>query len=109
MKKIYFILSLAVIALLSSCSEDFNEHNFPGYKDASNPTNVAAYNYTLTDADYTTIANAIKKPVTDSIATFKTLLKTANQADSITINASINRLNNRLTRDTIHQRNLYCY
>lgn len=100
MKKIYFILSLAVIALLSSCSEDFNEHNFPGYKDASNPTNVAAYNYTLTDADYTTIANAIKKPVTDSIATFKTLLKTANQADSITINASINRLNNRLTTET---------
>jgi len=99
MKKIYFILSLAVIAILSSCSEDFNEHNFPGYKDAATPTNIVAYNYTLTDADYTTIANAIKKPVTDSIATFRTLLKTANHADSITINASINRLNTRLTTE----------
>ena len=96
MKKIYFILSLAVVALLSSCSEDFNEHNFPGYKDASNPTNVATYSYTLTDADYTTIGDAVKKIVNDSITTFKTALKTANHTDSITLNASITKLNNRL-------------
>ena len=69
MKKIYFILSLAATALLSSCSEDFNEHNFPGYKDAANPTNVATYNYTLIDADYKTISNsalAISKTKADS-------------------------------------------
>jgi len=100
MKKIYFILSLAVIALLSSCSEDYNEHNFPGYKDAANPTNVVSYTYTMTDADYTTIANAIKKPVTDSIANFKTKLKTANHDDSISINTTIARLNTRLTSET---------
>lgn len=84
MKKIYFILSLAVIALLSSCSEDYNEHNFPGYKDAANPTNVATYNYTLTDADYKTISNsalAIAKTKADStiakaIATNKFFLDT---------------------------------
>ncbi|MBV5282317.1 MAG: choice-of-anchor J domain-containing protein [Paludibacter sp.] len=61
MKKIYFILSLAVIALLSSCSEDYNEHNFKGYKDASTPTNLTSYTYTLLDADYTTIKNAALK------------------------------------------------
>lgn len=71
MKKIYFILSLAVMALLSSCSEDYNENNFPGYKDVATPTNVAMYDYTLTDGDYATIANAIKQPINDSIATFK--------------------------------------
>jgi len=58
MKKIYFILSLAVVALLSSCSEDYNEHNFPGYKDAATPTNVATYAYTLVTADYSTISKA---------------------------------------------------
>lgn len=69
MKKIYFILSLAATALLSSCSEDFNEHNFSGYKDAANPTNVATYNYTLADADYKTISTsalAIAKTKADS-------------------------------------------
>lgn len=69
MKKIYFILSLAVVALLSSCSEDYNEHNFPGYKDAATPTNVATYTYTLTTADYNTISNsaqAIAKTKADS-------------------------------------------
>lgn len=100
MKKIYFILSLAVMALLSSCSEDYNENNFPGYKDVATPTNVAMYDYTLTDGDYATIANAIKQPINDSIATFKTALKTASKADSITINASITRLNNRLKLET---------
>jgi len=58
MKKIYFILSLAVIALLSSCSEDYNKDNFPGYKDAATPTNVVSYTYTLATTDYATISTA---------------------------------------------------
>lgn len=69
MKKIYFILSLAVIALLSSCSEDYNEHNFKGYKDAATPTNLTSYTYTLVDADYSTISKATlstAKNATDS-------------------------------------------
>lgn len=85
MKKIYFILSLAVMALLSSCSEDYNENNFPGYKDAATPTNVATYNYALIDADYKTISNsalAIAKTKADStiasaIATNKFFLDAA--------------------------------
>ena len=64
MKKIYFILSLSVIALLSSCSEDYNEHNFSGYKDAAAPKNVATYTYTLATADYSTISKAVLATVT---------------------------------------------
>jgi hypothetical protein len=75
MKKIYFILSLAVIALLSSCSEDYNEHNFPGYTDAATPTNVVSYVYTFTNSDYTTIGNTIKKPIEDKITIQNNLVK----------------------------------
>jgi len=102
MKKIYFIISLAIIALLSSCSEDYNEHNFPGYKDAANPTNVATYNYTLTDADYATIATTIKKPVNDSLTLLNTKLKTASKTDSVTLKSSIARLNLKLTTDSVY-------
>lgn len=107
MKKIYFILSLAATALLSSCSEDFNEHNFSGYKDASNPTNVVTYNYTLTDADYSTIGNSIKQPVTDSISAYKSQLKTATHADSITLNAAIDRLDKKQKTDSVYIKATY--
>ena len=70
MKKIYFIVSLAVLALFTSC--DYNGMNFPNYDQISKPTNVLNYTYTLVDADYITIATAIKKPITDSISLFKT-------------------------------------
>jgi len=99
MKKIYYIVSLAVLALLTAC-QDYNATNFPGA--ITGPTNVAKYNYTLTDADYTTIANAVKKPVNDSITLLKTQLKTANKADSVTLNASIARLNLKLTTDSTY-------
>lgn len=59
MKKIYYIVSLAVLALFTSC--DYNGSNFPGYDQAAIPTNVASYNYTLTDADYSTISKAALK------------------------------------------------
>jgi hypothetical protein len=99
MKKIYYIVSLAVLALLTAC-QDYNATNFPGAK--TGPTNVAKYNYTLTDADYTTIATAVKKPVNDSITLLKTQLKTANKADSVTLNASIARLTLKLTTDSTY-------
>lgn len=64
MKKIYYIICLAVIALFTACQDDYNKTNFPGLI-GTGVTNVAAYNYTLVDADYATIATAVKKPVND--------------------------------------------
>ena len=89
MKKIYFIISLAVLALLKSCQDNNNTPYVP--------TNVVVVNYELTAADYTTIANTIKKPVTDSIAAQKTLLANAKtKADSTAIQSLIGALNTRL-------------
>jgi len=99
MKKIYYIVSLAVLALFTSC-QDFNETNFPGYKDAAVPSNVATYTYSLTANDYATIATTIKKPVNDSITLLKTQLKTASATDSVTIQANITRLGLKLTTDS---------
>jgi len=99
MKKIYFIVSFAVLALFTACN-DYNATNFPDIK--SVPTNVVQYNYTLTDLDYGTIATAIKKPLNDSITLLKTQLKTASKADSVTINANITRLNLKFTTDSVY-------
>lgn len=57
MKKILYILLTVFIGF--SC-KDFNENNFDWYEDAERPTNVASYEYTVTDADYTIIVNALK-------------------------------------------------
>ena len=99
MKKIYFIVSLVILAFFTAC-QDYNATNFPGI--SSKPTNVATYNYTLTDADYGIIATQIKKPVNDSITLLKTALKTANKADSVTINANLSRLNLKFTTDSVY-------
>jgi len=96
MKKIYFIISLAFLAILTGCQDGINP------ADILRPANVVQYTYTLTDADYTTIATAIKKPVNDSITLLKTQLKTANKADSVTLNTSIARLNTKLTNDSTY-------
>lgn len=56
MKKYICILAV-VSASLTAC--DFNERNFEGLDELSRPTNVAAYEYTLTDADITAIVNAL--------------------------------------------------
>jgi len=100
MKKIYFIASSVAIALFTAC-QDYNTTNFPELIGAG-PTNVVSYTYSLTDADYTSIATAVKKPVNDSITTYKALLKTANRTDSIVLNASINRLTTKLTTDSVY-------
>lgn len=73
MKKIYFIAGLAVFTLFTSC-KDYNDTNFPGYKDAVSPTNLASYKYVLTSADYTTIGNTIKKSIEDKITTQNQLI-----------------------------------
>jgi len=104
MKKIYFIVSLAILAFFTAC-QDYNKVNFPGL--SSVPTNVVQYNYTLTDADYGTIATTIKKPVNDSITLLKTQLKTASKSDSVTINANIAKLNLKLTTDSVYIKATY--
>jgi len=100
MKKIYYIVSLAILALFTAC-QDYNEKNFPGFDQAAIPTNLVAYTYSLTSADYSTIASTIKKPVTDSVTLMNTQLKNAkNAADSAIIKAVIKRLNTKLTTDS---------
>lgn len=63
MKKIYFLVSMAVLTLFTAC-EGFNERNFPGYDEAAKPTNLVTYNYALVDADYSTISKAALKIAT---------------------------------------------
>ena len=60
MKKVFYILNIAVLILFTSC-EGYNERNFPGYDEAAQPTNVVTYRYTLADADYSTISKAALK------------------------------------------------
>ena len=99
MKKIYYIVSLVILTLFTSC--DYNATNFPGSDQAANPTNLVGYTYTLTSADYTTIGQTFTKTYTDSVATFKTQLKTATtKADSAAINAKITRINLKLSTES---------
>lgn len=102
MKKIYFILSLAVVALLSACSEDFNEHNFPGYKDAADAKNVASYAFTFANADYASIGDSFTKIYQDSVSALKAQLKVAkkNNLDTTVIFANITRINGKLKTDS---------
>ncbi len=105
MKKIYYIVSLAILTLFTSC--DYNALNFPGIGQGAMPVNVANYKYTLTDADYATIATAIKQPVNDSITLLKAKLLTASKTDSVTINANIARLNLKFTTDSTYIKATY--
>lgn len=92
MKKTFYslITGLAIMLLLGSCSK-FNDQ-FDGLDDKTAVTNVAAYTYTLTDADYSAIATAVNKAANDSIAIYNTKLKTASSADSVIIKANIARI-----------------
>jgi len=103
MKKTFysFISGLAFAVLLSGCNK-YNDQ-FDGLDAKTAITNVAAYNYTLVDADYTTIANEVKKPVMVEISALKTQLKTAaTYADSVTILEQIAALNLKLTTDSTY-------
>ena len=92
MKKTFYSLisGLAFVLLLSSCSK-FNDQ-FDGLDAKTAITNLAAYTYTLVDADYTTIATAVNKVANDSITLLNNQLKTASSADSIVIKANIARI-----------------
>ncbi|MDP4276084.1 MAG: choice-of-anchor J domain-containing protein [Bacteroidota bacterium] len=63
-----FILT-GLVLMATSC--DYNELNFPGYKDAAIPTNVFAYEDTLLTTDYAVISKlglAVAKNKADSAA-----------------------------------------
>ena len=55
MKRKYIIPVMASLLALGAC--DYNEDNFEGLEDMTRPTNVFKKDYTLTEADYSTIAN----------------------------------------------------
>ncbi|MBE0423601.1 MAG: hypothetical protein IBX66_06640 [Lutibacter sp.] len=57
---IYSLLSALVFAVLLGACDDFNDQ-FEGLDDKTQIKNLAAYNYTLTETDYTTISNAAAK------------------------------------------------
>lgn len=92
MKKTFYTLlsGLAFAALLSSCTK-FNDQ-FDGLDAKTLPTNVAAYTYTLVDADYAAIATAVNKVANDSITLLNNQLKTASSADSVAIKEDIARI-----------------
>lgn len=64
MKNIFYsLLSALVFAVLLSACDDFNDQ-FDGLDDKTQITNLAAYDYSLTEADYTTISDAAVKAAT---------------------------------------------
>lgn len=82
-KTLYTLISgLTFAVLLSGCTK-FNDQ-FTGLEDKTKPTNLATYNYTLVDADYSTIskgalaiaANAVDSANAKSISTNKYFSKT---------------------------------
>ena len=60
-KKLFFtpLVAVAIAATFTACDEDAWNDHLDGYEDTDkNPTNVQTINYTLTDADYATVATA---------------------------------------------------
>lgn len=73
---IYSLLSALIFAVLLSACEDFNDQ-FDGLDDKTQITNVAAYDYTLTEADYATISTAaVKAATTPAEISLATSIKT---------------------------------
>lgn len=103
MKKIIYFASFVALATFSAC-QDFNEKNFSELDLAARPTNVVSLAYELVPSDYTLIANAIKKPITDSITAKKIELKNAtNAADSATIDSVLKAMNDRLSNYPVYK------
>lgn len=90
-KTFYSLITLAFFAVLLSACNKYNDQ-FDGLDAKIITTNLAAYTYTLTDADYTAIATTVNKVANDSITLLNNQLKTASSADSILIKADIARI-----------------
>lgn len=81
MKKKIF-MPIAALLLLAGC--DYNEKNFDGLDEITQPTNVESIDYTLTDADYAAVASnktnlkiarAISKDDSIALVNLKTTLQ----------------------------------
>lgn len=73
---IYSLLSALVFAVLLSACDDFNDQ-FEGLDNKTQITNLAKYDYTLTETDYTTISNAaVKVATTPAEISLATSIKT---------------------------------
>lgn len=97
------------MALFTACQDDYNKTNFPGLINVG-PTNIATYNYTLTDADYATIGKTITKPIDDQVSANGKLLTAAKankNADSIKIQVSIDSLKKILITDSVYIKATY--
>jgi len=102
MKKIYFIISLALLVLFTGCQDSYNPN------DIARPLNVVQYNLTLADVDYVTIDSIVKLPISVPIAAKKTELKTAKTAaDSLKIQTIIDSLNLVYTKDSVYIKSKY--
>ncbi len=56
MKKHLIYLCMASLLGMTACEDDFNKENFKGLDEMTAPQNVLDKDYTLTEADYTTIS-----------------------------------------------------
>ena len=56
MKKYLIYLCIVSFLGMTACEDDFNKENFKGLDEMTTPQNVLDKDYTLTEADYTTIA-----------------------------------------------------
>lgn len=106
MKNIIYSLLLLSFALMSC--EDFNEANFPGYKDK--PVQITTAGYQLTNADYKTISTTAVNTATanykrDSLATVASTTWTQTQKDSIitALKAALTTLKTQATNVTNNQ------
>ena len=55
MKKYLIFLCIASLFGITACEDDFNKDNFKGLEEMTKPENVLDKDYSLTEADYTTI------------------------------------------------------
>lgn len=89
MKKIFYSLisGLAFALLLSACT-DFNDQ-FEGIDTVAKPTNLAAYTYTLLDADYSAISKSALAVATTSTETTSANSIASNKYFTNTVPSSI--------------------
>ncbi len=90
-KTFYSLISGLVFVLLFSGCNKYNDQ-FDGLDAKTAITNMAAYTYTLVDADYAAIATAVNKVANDSLTLLKNQLKTAPPSDTAAIKADISRI-----------------
>jgi len=85
MKKNIFLTAIITAMIFSSC--DYMK-NFDNIDQLSKPTDISTYAYTITDADFSTMASALKSKKTASDSAIANLLST-NKVFSVNAPASV--------------------